>query len=168
VRKNSLQFQDVLENEKWLITYMIQKLHIYRNQDEFVQEGLIGLWEAYERFDDGRGFAFRTFAAQTIRGKLLTHLKKSKKHDDYKATLTDAVIEITEDEQSINPLEYEQFMGYCTGLSEDQRRWAVKHFIEGKGPKMIAAEEQVSVEKVKAWRKYALTKLKRNAERMLR
>jgi DNA-directed RNA polymerase len=43
-------FQEVVEKEEWLIKRIIKHLHIYKNQDEFYQEGLIGLWEVYVRF----------------------------------------------------------------------------------------------------------------------
>jgi RNA polymerase sigma factor (sigma-70 family) len=167
VRKNSLVFQEVLEKEEWLIHFVMKKLYIYKNEDDYYQEGLIGLWEAFQDFDESRGFSFGTYAIHKIRGRLIYFLKKSKKHDDRLATLTGAVIETTEDEQFIVPLQLEILSGYCEGLPDNQKRWVYMHFVEGKGQKEIASELGVSSETVKSWRRYALPKIRENAERMM-
>ncbi len=155
-------FQKVLEEEEWLIHYAIKQLHIYKNKEEFYQEGLIGLWEAYERFDDSRGVAFRTFAWRTIRGKMLTLIVKSKKREDRQAALTESVIEMTADPNVECPFELENLLLYCHGLTVPQRNWVLMHFIEGKGQKEISAELKVSLNTVKSWRKYALQKIRKN------
>jgi RNA polymerase sigma factor (sigma-70 family) len=159
-------FQSVVEEEEWLIHYAMKQLNLYKNQDEYYQEGLIGLWEAYVRFDANRGVAFRTFAWRTVRGKLLTYLRKSKSREDREATLTDRIIEIVEDPQAEMPLEYESLLQYCEGLTAEQKKWVILHFLECMGPNQIAREEQVSLETVKSWRRYALQKIRRNIERM--
>ncbi len=165
--KHSLpDFQRTYEEEEWLIHYVIQQLHLYKNQDEFYQEGLIGLWEAYVRFDERHGASFRTFAFRTIRGKLLTQLQKSKRVEDRQATLTEPMIDTTEDQQLVIPLEREGILEYCEGLTYEQRRWVILHFLECKGPNQIAREEGVSKDTVKSWRRYALQRIKRNIERM--
>jgi RNA polymerase sigma factor (sigma-70 family) len=163
--KHSLpEFNRVIEEENWLIHYCMKQLQIYKQHDEYYQEGLIGLWEAYERFDESRGVAFRTFAWRTIRGKLLTLLRKSKSYDDRQATLTEAIIEITEDLQSAIPLELEILMGYCDELTEAQKKWVFLHFFDGMGANQIASEENVSIETVKSWRRYALQKIRKNVQ----
>jgi DNA-directed RNA polymerase len=152
----------VLEEEAWLIKSAIKDLHIYKNQEEFYQEGLIGLWEAYERFDPSKGASFRTFAYKTIRGKLLTHLRKAVKNEENMVTFSAAIEETTIDEKATIPFEVELLSYYCEGLSNAQRKWVYKAFLENKGPKQIAAEEGVSLETVKTWRRYALQKIRRN------
>jgi RNA polymerase sigma factor (sigma-70 family) len=159
-------FQKVVEEEEWLIHYGMKQLHLYKNQDEYYQEGLIGLWEAYVRFNADRGVAFRTFAWWTVRGKLLSHLKKSKNREDREATLTNGLIEIVEDLQAEIPLEYESLLAYCEGLTPEQKKWVILHFLESKGPNQIAREENVSLETVKSWRRYALQKIRKNIVKM--
>ncbi|MFZ3590454.1 sigma-70 family RNA polymerase sigma factor [Bacillus sp. DJP31] len=155
-------FQEVFEKEEWLIKSAIKDLHIYKNMDEYYQEGLIGFWEAYERFDPTKGAAFRTFAYKTIRGKLLTYLKKARRNEDREATLSDAVIEVMVDEQVEVPFQGDLISTYCMGLTEQQKIWVHKAFVEGKGPMQIAAEEGVSLDTVKSWRRYALQKMRMN------
>jgi RNA polymerase sigma factor (sigma-70 family) len=165
--KHSLpEFNRIVEEEEWLIHYCMKQLQIYKQHDDYYQEGLIGLWEAYLRFDESRAVAFRTFAWRTIRGKLLTLLRKSKGYDDRQATLTEAIMEITEDLQAEIPLEQEILMGYCEGLTDPQKKWVFLHFFDGKGASQIAADENVSIETVKSWRRYALQKIRSNVGNM--
>lgn len=64
---------------------------------ELVQEGMVGLIEALERFDHERGVAFSLFAMHRIKGRMLDYLKKSFKTDvlclDYPLSETDTVID---------------------------------------------------------------------------
>ncbi|WP_246942814.1 sigma-70 family RNA polymerase sigma factor [Bacillus pinisoli] len=155
-------FEQVVEKESWLIKSVIKNLHIYKELDDYYQEGLIGLWEAYQRYDSSIGASFRTFAYYTIRGKLLTRLKKRKKQEDREATLSDAVTETLIDEWANQPFELETVLSYCRDLTESQRKWVLMTIIEGKRPREIAEEEQVSIETVKSWRRYALQKMRKN------
>jgi RNA polymerase sigma factor (sigma-70 family) len=162
--KGYKSFLKAFEEDGWIIKSAIKDLHIYKNLDEYYQEGLIGFWEAYERFDPTKGASFRTFAYRTIRGKLLTYLKRAKRNEDHEAVLSDTVIEITADVQTEAPFESEIISRYCIGLTDAQKKWVYKSFIEDKGPMQIAGEEGVSLETVKSWRRYALQKMKRNIE----
>jgi RNA polymerase sporulation-specific sigma factor len=47
-----------------------------QNIMDVVQEGTIGLIEAVERYDPGRGVAFSLFAIHRIRGRMLDYLQK--------------------------------------------------------------------------------------------
>ncbi len=46
------------------------------NNDDLMSIGIIGLNEAIERFDPGRGVKFETFASQRIRGIMLDEIRK--------------------------------------------------------------------------------------------
>lgn len=43
--------------------------------DDLIQEGLIGLWEAAQRFDSERGVQFSTFAWAYIRGRMMKYCR---------------------------------------------------------------------------------------------
>jgi DNA-directed RNA polymerase specialized sigma24 family protein len=58
-------------------------------------------------------------------------------------------------------LENETIAAYCTGLSPEQKLWVQKAIIKQKKISEIAAECNISVERVKSWRKGAIEKLKR-------
>ncbi len=48
-------------------------------REEAYAAGLLGLWDACGRFDPARGFAFSTYACDTIRGHVLHHLKRQRR-----------------------------------------------------------------------------------------
>jgi RNA polymerase sigma factor (sigma-70 family) len=110
---------------------------------------------------------FQTFAYKTIRGKLLTHLKRAVKKEECELTFTESMQETTIDEQAPIPFEVEHLSSYCEGLSEAQKKWVYKAFLEDKEPKQIAAEEGVRLETVKTWRRYALQKIRSNIKAQL-
>lgn len=45
--------------------------------DDLIQAGLMGLLDAVERFDDGQGAHFETYATQRIRGAMLDELREA-------------------------------------------------------------------------------------------
>lgn len=64
---------------------------------ELVQEGMVGLMEAVEKFDYKRGIAFSLFAMHRIRGRMLDYLKDCSFKDelclDYQLTETDTLLD---------------------------------------------------------------------------
>ena len=64
---------------------------------ELIQEGMVGLIEALERFDYARGVAFSLFAMHRIRGRMLDHIKKTSHADvlylDCPLSETDTIID---------------------------------------------------------------------------
>ncbi|PGA87746.1 sigma factor [Bacillus toyonensis] len=53
-----------------MIVNQIKKLGIYQDHEEYYQCGLIGLWYAYERYEEGKG-SFPAYAVITVRGYIL-------------------------------------------------------------------------------------------------
>ena len=78
-----MEFEQLAANYSNMIHSIIHSLHIYQNQDEFYQIGLIALWKASQKYDEQKG-KFSTYAYLSIRGEMLMHLKKEKKWMDGK------------------------------------------------------------------------------------
>lgn len=65
----------LVEQNQGLVWWMAKKMYpLYRQRglsllelDDFVQEGLLGLWRAAEKFDPAAGFQFSTYASFWIR-----------------------------------------------------------------------------------------------------
>ncbi|MGG1573035.1 sigma factor [Fictibacillus sp. NRS-1165] len=147
-----------------LIKSQIDSLGITRHYDEYYQVGLIGLWEAYKRFDSRKG-EFGPFAYRTVRGKMLDQLKKEAQ---YKAVHAEFCLGLTETihfEGGVLPLENEMLEFYLSGLTLNQRKWVVKKIFRQMKETEIAEEEGVSIHAVKSWRKQALVKLRRHTEK---
>src|SRR6476660_1764343 len=76
-----MDFEQLVAEYSNMIHSLIHSLHIYKNQDEFYQVGLISLWEGSQHYDEQKG-VFAPYIYKFVKGTLLTHLKKEKKWDD--------------------------------------------------------------------------------------
>ena len=68
-------FKEAVVLYEGMIVNQIKKLGIRKDYEEYYQCGLIGLWHAYERFDEKKGY-FPAYAVVTVRGYILERLKK--------------------------------------------------------------------------------------------
>lgn len=60
-----------------LVRFVLKKyypMHLY--DDDYIQEGMIGLWKALKRFDPSRGVQFSTFAVVCILGEVRSHIRR--------------------------------------------------------------------------------------------
>ena len=141
-----------------MIKKQILALKIYKNQEDFFQVGMIGLWEAYHRFDPQKG-AFPAFAQTTVRGKMMTHLKKESQFEQRHVDFTDEWLGVIAEASHDDPLERELILSYCEGLTDKQLTWVIAGIIENKKPSDIAEEMGIPVDRVKGWRREALRKI---------
>ncbi|MFB3163846.1 sigma factor [Neobacillus sp. 179-J 1A1 HS] len=61
-------FDELVVQYQPMIHKIIQSLHIYKDEDEFCQTGLIGLWEAAQSFDERKG-CFSNYAYTYMKGE---------------------------------------------------------------------------------------------------
>ncbi|MGG3938462.1 sigma-70 family RNA polymerase sigma factor [Anoxybacillus kestanbolensis] len=149
-----MSFETIVDQYRPLISYMIRKLHIRRHVDDYVQIGLIALWEAYERYDETKG-SFCSFAFKMIRWRMVSQLRQET--TNVHVPLPNSYV-LKEDVDFLADIVWEDAMQY---LTPRERIWLIRHVIEGKTLKQIAAEEGVTVSAVKQWRMSAVKKLKR-------
>ncbi|WP_281275625.1 sigma-70 family RNA polymerase sigma factor [Bacillus yapensis] len=146
-----------------MIWKIIHSLHIYKNQQEFYQTGLIALWEAHNGFDKNKG-NFTSYAFAFIRGKIMTELTSRKKLEDRTIFPEEEFWYHIEDD-SVNPLlEGETILSYCGRLTEHQKKWVLYTALADLSIKEIAEIEQVSVSAVKAWKRGARKKIIENIQ----
>ncbi|MDZ5471365.1 sigma-70 family RNA polymerase sigma factor [Bacillus sp. 31A1R] len=152
------RFDQLVRENQAMIYKLIQNLHIYKNEDEFYQIGLIALWEAKERYIEGKS-KFSTYAYSFIKGRLLNELSRQKNLEDRNVYPTEEFWELIEDEREHN--EVNKIMSYCTGLNltRNQLKWVLYTAVGNLSQMEIAEVEGVSVSAVKAWRKGAVQKL---------
>ncbi len=140
----------------------MKQLKIYKNHEEFYQIATIGLWRAYTNYDEAKG-NFPAYAFSTVRGELLSELRKQATYDQ-RYTVSDSTIfefQATEDTM----FQREIVEGYCTELSEVQKKVIMGIFVENKTFQQIAEEEGVEIGRVRSWYRYGLEKVKRNVLR---
>lgn len=153
---------DIMEKKyEAMIWSIIHSLHIYKNQTEFYQTGLIALWEAQKGFDKEKG-SFTSYAYSSIRGKILTELTKRKKHEDTCLYPDEDFWSLIEGADSQLLLEKETILSYCARLTEPQKKWVLYTALADLSIKEIAEIEHVSMSAVKAWRRGAREKLIEN------
>ncbi|WP_328585741.1 sigma-70 family RNA polymerase sigma factor [Rossellomorea aquimaris] len=140
---------------------MIQSLHIYKNQQEFYQIGLIALWEANKKYDPTKG-AFPPYAYSYIKGRMLTEMTKSNQHEERNIYMKEDFWELIEEEKPASILPNELVLSYCKELTENQTKWVLYTCLQMLTICEIAEVENVSVSAVKKWRAGAKEKLKRS------
>jgi RNA polymerase sigma factor (sigma-70 family) len=155
-------FDELVVQYQPMIYKIIQSLHIYRNQDEFYQTGLIGLWGATQSFNEDKG-SFSNYAYTYIKGKMLTQMTQNNQHQEKQVLPEKEFWECIEDQESALFLERENILTYCEGLTGKEAKWVIASFIEQLTNKEIAERENVSLSAVKQWKSGALRKMKERA-----
>ncbi|MFK9092468.1 sigma-70 family RNA polymerase sigma factor [Bacillus salipaludis] len=153
-------FEKLAEQYKPMIFKIIHSLHIYKDQEEYYQLGLIALWEANRNFDARKG-KLASYAYMYIKGYLLMELKKCRKSEEKNLYPNEEFWSVMEDHSSFCPLEEETLRSYCIGLTPNQTKWVIYMALYDLSSSEIAALEQVSVSAVKGWRAGAREKIKR-------
>lgn len=143
-----------------MIQKIMHSLHIYKNQQEFYQTGLIALWEASQTFEERKG-TFSNYAYTSIKGKMLSEMTQNN-HYKEKNILppNEEFWERIEGQDSSLFLEKETIQTYCEGLTEKEATWVMESYINQLSIKEIAESENVTVSAVKQWKLGALRKLK--------
>ncbi|QCJ44615.1 sigma-70 family RNA polymerase sigma factor [Bacillus sp. S3] len=152
-------FEQLAEQYTPMIYKIMHSLHIYKDQEEFFQLGLIALWEASRRFDASKG-KLTSYAYMYIKGYLLMELKKCRKNEEKSLYPSDEFWSVIEDHTPFCPLEEETLRSYCAGLTPNQTKWVLYTSRYGLSASEIAALEKVSVSAVKGWRAGAREKIK--------
>jgi RNA polymerase sigma factor (sigma-70 family) len=153
-------FEELVVQYQPMILKIIKSLHIYKNQHEFYQTGLIALWEAAQSFDERKG-SFPSYAYTSIKGKMLSEMTQNNHYKEknilpQKEEFWDRI----EGQESPLFLEKETIQSYCEGLTEKESTWVIKSYINQLSIKEIAESEKVTVSAVKQWKLGALRKLK--------
>lgn len=153
-------FDDLVIQYKPMIQKIMHSLHIYKNQQEFYQTGLIALWEASQTFDERKG-TFSNYAYTSIKGKMLSEMTQNNYYKEKNILPPNEEFwERIEGQDSSLFLEKETIQTYCEGLTEKEATWVMESYINQLSIKEIAESENVTVSAVKQWKLGALRKLK--------
>jgi len=169
-----MTFEEIFEQNKRRIHYHIHKLNIRDPHQEFYQEGLCALWNAYDAYKPEKG-PMGTYFNFMIRNRLIDLIRKENREraSEEKTVLatsaslsdgnqlrrqeTAALLHSTED----MPVEDEALLASLeTHLTANQWKWVRQYALEGMSLKEIAEKEGTTVEAVKSWARQARRKLK--------
>ncbi|MCM3693225.1 sigma-70 family RNA polymerase sigma factor [Neobacillus niacini] len=153
-------FDELVVQYQPMIHKIMHSLHIYKNQQEFYQTGLIALWEAAQSFDERKG-NFSNYAYTSIKGKMLSEMTRTNLYMErnivpQKEEFWDRI----EGQESPLFLEKETIQSYCDGLTEREATWVIESYINERSTKEIAERQRVTLSAVKQWKLGALRKLK--------
>ncbi len=152
-------FEDILNQYEPMIHKIIHTLKIYQNKDDYFQIGVISLWEAWKQFNPEKG-KFLNFAYTSVKGRILNELTKNNSREERTQFAKDEYWALIEDQNTLDPLEFDTILGFCQPLTDKQKRWVFYTVFNGMSITDIAKQEGVSPSAVKLWRKGATEKLR--------
>ncbi|MEM1502831.1 sigma-70 family RNA polymerase sigma factor [Domibacillus sp. 8LH] len=152
-----MQFEQIAQQYDPMIHRIMNKLHIYKNKEDFHQVGMIALWEAYTRFDETKG-DFAPFAYSTIQGRLKNTLTKDAAFSDGTVlTGEPALFEGVDPEPTP---ETAALVHSCGDLLEGRAKdWFNESVLRGLSNPDIARKYGVTPAAVRKWQQTAQMKL---------
>ena len=152
-------FDEVLMAYVPMIYANLRRLRIYKDHEQFIQAGRIGLWQAWTRYQEERG-EFAPFAYRSIYGVMLDELKKSNVYEQHSSPTEDDVLERFISSIGKN---YETIDGVQEAidlLNNDEQKLIQLLFLEGYTLDEVAMRMSLSKSGVKKKRERTLVKLK--------
>jgi len=172
-------FDQVVEQNKRRIHYHIHKLNIRDPHQDFFQEGLCALWNAYDAYRPEKG-PMGTYFNFIIRNRLIDRIRKEKRHQEKKEAVIQATSTMLSDGNQLRrqetaaslqnidslPILDEVFwVQMQTHLTANQWKWIRYYVIENLCIKEIAVQEKTTPDAVKSWGRQVRRKLRNDAFR---
>lgn len=171
-KKVNLSFEEIVKQNERRIHYHIHKLNLQDPHQEFYQEGLFAMWNAYRKYQPDKG-TLSTYFNYTIRNRMIDLLRKKareqkgddafiqnekQKLDNGNRSRKDNLpildfSDIPVDDAAV----WEQVRAM---LTVNQWKWVHCFIILDMPVKDIAAREAVSEDAVKSWGRQARKKLR--------
>ena len=145
-----------------LVFWIAGKIHVNNNElkQDMIQEGMLALINAVDKFEPEREYKFSTYAYHKIHGQIINMLERGEKKaplpvpDEFHAVAEDSY----EDENS-----NEDWLDVAQSISKLEGREAEivsALFFEGKKPKEVAEEKKLDVSHVYRLRRTAIAKIR--------
>ena len=154
--------EELIVSYRPLVFWIAGKIHVNDSElkQDMIQEGMLALINAVDKFEPEREFKFSTYAYHKIHGQIINMLERGEK----KAPLPvpDEVLAIAEEtyeDENAN----EDWLGVAQSISKLEGREAEivsALFFEGKKPKEVAKEKKLDVSHVYRLRRTAISKIR--------
>ncbi|WP_371817586.1 sigma factor [Virgibacillus sp. MSJ-26] len=159
-----LKLRDLLMKNKQRIYYQLHTLSINDTHQEYYQEGLVAMWNAYRTYHADKGL-LATYFNYTIRYRLIDLLCQENRHKEKKKQYLQHMMSEMDKRnflyfhstccvlksQHSTLLDTLKWLNVKANLTENQWKWVKYYMIEGFSIRNIAAQENVSTDAVKSW-----------------
>ena len=144
-----------------LVFWIAGKIHITDPElkQDIIQEGMLALIRAVDKFEPEREFKFSTYAYHKIHGQIINMLERSEK----KAPLPVPDEWLQNDEYEEDYSSGDEWLDVSQSISKLEGREAeivTALFFEGKKPKDVANEKKLDVSHVYRLRRTAIAKIR--------
>jgi RNA polymerase sporulation-specific sigma factor len=140
-----------------LVFWLTKKLKVFPSlRQDIVQEGMLGLIGAVDRFDPGRDLRFSTYAYHRIRGQMINLLERTERR---------VPIPVEDDRLFVEDTDFsdDEWLDVAESIARLQGREAAvvsALFFEGKHPLEVADEQEMDVSHVYRLRRSAVAKIR--------
>jgi DNA-directed RNA polymerase specialized sigma subunit len=153
-----MQFEQLATQYTPMIHRIMNKLHIYKNKEDYHQIGLIALWEAHTKFDSKKG-AFPPYAYSYIQGRIMNTLTKDAVFSD-ETVLTGESVLFEGVDPGPTPDTVAITKAHGDQLSGRSKLWFNLSIMQGLTNPDIARRENVTPAAVRKWQMAAIKQLK--------
>lgn len=153
-----MQFEQLAKQYTPMIHRIMNKLHIYKNKEDYHQIGLIALWEAHTKFDSAKG-AFPPYAYSYIQGRIMNALTKDAAFSD-ETVLTGEPVLFEGVDPGPTPDTVAMTKAHGDQLNGRAKHWFDLSIIRGLTNPDIARQENVTPAAVRKWQMAAIKQLK--------
>lgn len=173
-KNNSFTFEDIFKQNERRIHYHIHKLNIRDPHQDFFQEGLVALWNAYKTHEPDKG-PMATYFNFTIRNRLIDKVRKDTRltENDEKVIMnnmkelgdgnhfsTSETVYPLVDTSDIPVHDSYLWNRLKDNLTTNQWKWVDYYIVKDMSIKEIANLENKSEDAVKSWGRQARKKLR--------
>lgn len=172
--KQLVSFEEIFAQNKRRIHYQIHKMNISDPHQDFFQEGLCALWNAYETYNPDKG-PMATYFNFAIRNRLIDKIRKETRTVEKEQTVVEAkktqlddgnhkkqneTPQLLPDRSGVELNDNQLWKALQKNLTEKQWKWIKLYIIEEIPLKEIARMENTTTEAVKSWGKQTRSKLR--------
>ncbi|MBQ7221057.1 MAG: sigma-70 family RNA polymerase sigma factor [Synergistaceae bacterium] len=143
-----------------LVLWIAGKMHIYDYElrQDIIQEGMLALIKAVDKFQPERELKFSTYAYHKIHGQMINLLERSEKRAP--TPVPDEWLQVAEDSSDSTDEDWLNASEAISRLEGREAEIVQALFFEGKKPGDVAAEKKCNVSHVYRLRRSAIARIR--------
>lgn len=152
----------ILNNEK-LIYYVLGKMNLYEQREDYYDIGMIGLIKAAKTYVPNKGIVFSTYAVRCIKNEVLIEIRKEKSNkrkvnyncvsleqpvngnDDEKITIGDTLKSNIDIEKEMIRKEERELLYKSLSKLSDKEQFVINHYYGLNGCEKLKQEELAKI-----------------------